>query len=244
MGAWVSNIVIRESLSEAISNDTAMILNPSTLLEVAKLEKLLKGLSASVLSLLAHMDSIVLAGGLYTGTSAKTQFFQVSGINFLISRTVNTSPFTVLDGNFNEDRVKRCASFKKCLEVGLTNSLNGFFLSKSSIWSNLHGILRVIDYVFVSNVLASAIVGHKVTSVSKFFNTDHNIIEISVGLRSLVDTCLNNIYKQANKDQWKFKIKNADVAKWVHFKKLSLASLAMSLNSFLVAKEKRNLDGI
>ncbi|KAG9295882.1 hypothetical protein G9A89_006621 [Geosiphon pyriformis] len=169
--------------------------------------------------------------GLYAGALAKTQFSQAFGINFLISRAVNTSSFVVLSGNFNENKIKKYASFKKCLEVGLTNLLNGFSSSKFSTWSNLCEILKVIDYVFVSNILASAIVRCEVASIFKFFDTDHNMVEISVGLGGLVNAHLNNIHKQANKDQWKFKIKNADVT-----------NLAMSLNSFLVAKEKKDLN--
>ncbi|KAG9305849.1 hypothetical protein G9A89_006260 [Geosiphon pyriformis] len=171
--------------------------------------------------------------GLYAGVSAKTHFFQASSINSLSSKTVNTSSFVVFGSDFNEDGFKRCASFKKCLKLGLVNSLIGFSLSKSSTWNNLHGVLKTIDYVFVSDILASAIVGCEVTSVFEIFDTDHEIVGILVGLRGLVNAHLNNL-----------KIKNVDVAKWVYFKELSSARLAMFLSSFLIAKKKGDLDEI
>ncbi|KAG9295881.1 hypothetical protein G9A89_006620 [Geosiphon pyriformis] len=59
----VSNIIMEEDSGEATSSNAAMILNLSTSPKVAKLEELLKGLSVLVLSLLACIDDMVLAGG-------------------------------------------------------------------------------------------------------------------------------------------------------------------------------------
>ncbi|KAG9284257.1 hypothetical protein G9A89_002067 [Geosiphon pyriformis] len=68
------------------------------------------------------------------------------------------------------------------------------------------------------------------------------MVGVLLGLGGLVDACLNNIHRQANRDQWKFGIKNVDAAKWVHFKKFSLTALVLSSNSFLITKENNNLD--
>ncbi|KAG9300443.1 hypothetical protein G9A89_010068 [Geosiphon pyriformis] len=40
-----------------------------------------------------------------------------------LAKTVNESSFVVLGGDFNENGSQRCASFKKCLDFGLVNSL-------------------------------------------------------------------------------------------------------------------------
>ncbi|KAG9287997.1 hypothetical protein G9A89_017592 [Geosiphon pyriformis] len=80
-------------------------------------------------------------------------------------------------------------------------------------------IKKVIDYIFVNKCLLSVIVGHGVVFVSDFFNTDHKAVMISVGLGELLDFYLNGLYKQANKNHWKFKIADANALKWAHFKK-------------------------
>ncbi|KAG9303921.1 hypothetical protein G9A89_005831 [Geosiphon pyriformis] len=64
----------------------------------------------------------------------------------------------------------------------------------------LRGTLKVIDFIFVSNNLASAVALHFVNEVSELFDTDHKSISVSVGLDGLLNTCLNSAQKQANKD--------------------------------------------
>ncbi|KAG9285696.1 hypothetical protein G9A89_002263 [Geosiphon pyriformis] len=156
----------------------------------------------SVHLLFKNKFSVIILG-LYAGASVKTCFSQASSINSFISKTVNTSSFVVLGGNFNENRLK-----------------------DSSTWSNLHEVSKTINDVFVSDSLVSAIVEHEVISVSKFFDINHEMIGILVGLEGLIDACLNN----------KFKIKNTDMAKWMHFKELFLARLAMSLTDEIFSK--------
>ncbi|KAG9305254.1 hypothetical protein G9A89_001516 [Geosiphon pyriformis] len=122
-------------------------------------------------------------------------------INFLIAKTVNESSFVVLGGNFNEDGVRKSASFKKCFDLGLVNALGGSVLT--------------IDYMFVSSSLVNAVVDHGVTGIEDFFDTDHKAVSVSVGLGGLLDSQLNLIHKQANKDCWKFNFRNADLdAMW------------------------------
>ncbi|KAG9290769.1 hypothetical protein G9A89_011732 [Geosiphon pyriformis] len=63
--------------------------------------------------------------GLYTGVSSVVWFSQTGKINSFIAKTVNESFFIILGGDFNEDGLHKCASFKKCLDLGLVNSLLG-----------------------------------------------------------------------------------------------------------------------
>ncbi|KAG9297753.1 hypothetical protein G9A89_011268 [Geosiphon pyriformis] len=61
--------------------------------------------------------------GLYAGALLVVWFFQTGKINSLIAKAVNKSSFVILDGDFNENRAQKCASFKKCFDLGLVNSL-------------------------------------------------------------------------------------------------------------------------
>ncbi|KAG9305502.1 hypothetical protein G9A89_006472 [Geosiphon pyriformis] len=118
--------------------------------------------------------------GLYAGA------FSAGEINSFIAKTVNKSSFVVLGGDFNENGLHKNTSFKSCLDLGLVNSL--------SILSNL----------------VNAVVNCNVMDVSKHFNTDHWIVSVSVSLGSLLDTQLNSLYRQANKNCWKFDFRSAD----------------------------------
>ncbi|KAG9289722.1 hypothetical protein G9A89_014457 [Geosiphon pyriformis] len=62
--------------------------------------------------------------GLYAGASSAIQFSQADKVNSLIAKAVNKSSFVVLGSDFNEDGSHRYASFKKCFELGLVNSLH------------------------------------------------------------------------------------------------------------------------
>ncbi|KAG9284978.1 hypothetical protein G9A89_009788 [Geosiphon pyriformis] len=58
--------------------------------------------------------------------------------------------------------------------------------------------------------LSFTVTGHKVGSIVEFFNTNHQAVSVLIGLRGLVDSNLNSLCKQANRNKWKFKIKDAD----------------------------------
>ncbi|KAG9304925.1 hypothetical protein G9A89_003093 [Geosiphon pyriformis] len=117
--------------------------------------------------------------GLYAGASARTRFGQACKINSFIAKAINFSTFVVLGSDFNEDEYKKSTSFKFCSDLGLD-------------------AVKVINYIFISKSLLSVLAGYEVTSVSDFFDTNHNAV------------LLNGEHKQANKDKWKFKIKDAD----------------------------------
>ncbi|KAG9287634.1 hypothetical protein G9A89_023984 [Geosiphon pyriformis] len=120
--------------------------------------------------------------------------FQAADINSMVFKTVNSSSFVVLGGNFNKNESSKSASFKFCLSLGLVNIFDEHLLAETSTWSNFRGVEKVIDFFYVS----------------KFFDTDHKSVFISIGLGGLLDTHLISICRQANRDQWKFKLKNAD----------------------------------
>ncbi|KAG9297584.1 hypothetical protein G9A89_007659 [Geosiphon pyriformis] len=134
---------------------------------------------------------------LYVGASSAARFSQAGKINFLIAKAANRSFFVILGGDFNKDGVKRSASFKKCVSLGLVNSLVGSLVMK-------------ID----CNIM----------NISNYFDTDHQAVFVSVSLSGLLDTQLNFFRRQANKDYWKFDFKGADNAKWSEFKKAMAAN--------------------
>ncbi|KAG9291986.1 hypothetical protein G9A89_017885 [Geosiphon pyriformis] len=103
-------------------------------------------------------------------------------------------------------------------------------------------IEKTIDYIFVNENLALAIAGHAIGSVSDFFNTDHKAVIVSVDLGGLLNSCLNSLYKQANKDCWKFNIKNADGAKWVGFRNCAAFKLSLTESEFSDVKACGNID--
>ncbi|KAG9302974.1 hypothetical protein G9A89_022634 [Geosiphon pyriformis] len=125
--------------------------------------------------------------GLYTGAFSTAWFFQAGRVNSLIAMTVNESFFVILGGNFNKDGSYKCASFKRCFDLGLVNSLNGSSFVKALTWCNFHGVAKIIDYVFVFSDLVGALVDHGVVGVEEFFDTDHKAISVSVGLGGLLN---------------------------------------------------------
>ncbi|KAG9307039.1 hypothetical protein G9A89_003090 [Geosiphon pyriformis] len=176
----------------------AIVMCGSLACHVSKVEKVL-GRVVSV-HLLFKNKLLVTFLDLYAGVLAKMRFAQAFGINSLIFKAVNTSSFVMLCGDFNENEAKKCASFKKCSDLGLVNSLGGSPVHKLSTWSNSQGINKVINYIFISENLVSAVVGQKIALVSGFFNTNHNMVGVLLWLEGL----------------------------WVHFKELSSAALKNS----------------
>ncbi|KAG9298304.1 hypothetical protein G9A89_002792 [Geosiphon pyriformis] len=249
------NIVMGVSLGESTSDKTvtvsATIKDSSASFHVVKLENMLEGLAASVLSLSAYFDSLVLAGGIATcnirrmnnstkqndvihwhknmdnlisiftesklkrkvcpwltnkfdsvwvfttgldfghlgagvvivmNSSLARHVCKAGKINSLIAKAVNKSSFVVFCGDFNEDGSRKCTSFKKCMDLGLVNSLAGCPVAKMPMWANSSDIMKIIDYVFVFPNLVGALVHCGVLDVGKFFDTDHKAV--SLGFRN------------------------------------------------------------
>ncbi|KAG9300033.1 hypothetical protein G9A89_018310 [Geosiphon pyriformis] len=188
LGAGVM-IVVNFSLVKHICKVSKM---PSQLLSIKLLFK--NKLSVSIL-------------GLYAGASLVVWFSQASEINFLIVKAINESFFVILGGDFNEDGSRKCASFKKCLELGLVNSLIGSLAIRMPIWMNFRGVMKTIDYVFVSLNLVNSLVHRSVSDVGDYFDTDHQAVS-------------------------KFDVKNASEAKWLEFKDVTAANTAMFSGAF------------
>ncbi|KAG9304125.1 hypothetical protein G9A89_019687 [Geosiphon pyriformis] len=191
----------------------AIIINVSLAHHVSKVEEISGQVVFVWLLFKGELSVTVL--GLYADASSGARFGQASEVNSLIAKTVNSSNFVILDGDFNENESGKSASFKFCLSLGLVNSFVGHYLADSHTWSNLRGIGKTIDYIFVSGNLSSAVASHQVVSVSDFFNTNHRAVVVS-----------------------KFKIKNADCAGWAKFKDLCLAKL-LSLGEVFSGAEMR-----
>ncbi|KAG9300580.1 hypothetical protein G9A89_000761 [Geosiphon pyriformis] len=182
--------------------------------------------------------------GLYAGTFLAVRFSQASEINSFVTKAMNDFSFVILGSDFNENGSHRCASFKKCFDLGLINALGGSLFSKSLTWCNSRGVAKMIDYMFISSGLVNAIVDRSVTDVVEFFNTNHKAVSISMDLGGLLDMQLSVMCKQANKDHWKFDVKSADVLKWGKFGDMLVVNASVFLNEFAVAKDCSNLDSM
>ncbi|KAG9289140.1 hypothetical protein G9A89_022449 [Geosiphon pyriformis] len=220
----------------------AIFVNDSLVRHVSKVKEV-KGRVLSIHLLFKNKLSVSVIG-LYACASGGDHFAQASVINSFITDTVNKSSFVVLGGDFNEDNLVKGVSLRKCLGLDLVNVFGGHSLARIPTWNNSRGISKVLDYILVNDSLISVVVDRDVGFVSEFFDTDHLAVLMSIGLGGLLDAHLNSICKHANKDHWKFKIKNVNEKKWAHFKDLSECVLLGSLNRFKMAEDDGNLDGM
>ncbi|KAG9304907.1 hypothetical protein G9A89_010769 [Geosiphon pyriformis] len=194
-----------------LSVSVAVVLDISLAHHVCKISEVPSQLLSIKLLFKSKLSVLIL--GLYVGASSVVQFSQAGEINSLIAKTVNKSSFTVLGGDFNEDSSHKCASFRKCLDLGLANSLVGSPAVKMPTWTNSKGVRKMIDYVLVSLNLVNAIVHRGVSDAGEYFEMDHQAVSVSLGLSGLLDMQLNSLHKQANRDRWKFNFKDVDNVK-------------------------------
>ncbi|KAG9290924.1 hypothetical protein G9A89_011074, partial [Geosiphon pyriformis] len=220
----------------------AIIINTFLAHHVSKIEEV----PSRVISvwLLFKGKLLVTVLGLYAGASFGAKFGQTSEVNSLIAKAVNSSNFVILGGDFNENGSDKSASFKFCLSLGLVNSFVSHHLVDSHTWSNSRGVGKMINYIFVGDNLSFAVAGHQVVSVSDFFDTDHRAVVVLVGLSGLLDVQLNSLHKQANRDCWKFKIKDVDCTEWAKFKDLSLTKLLSLGEAFSGAEMCGDVDAM
>ncbi|KAG9297817.1 hypothetical protein G9A89_000122 [Geosiphon pyriformis] len=167
--------------------------------------------------------------GLYAGASLVVRFSQAGDINFFIAKAINESSFVILNSDFNEDGFRKCASFKKCFDLGLVNSLAGSAFAKIPIWCNSCGIAKMIDYVFVSSNLVNAMVGHSVAGVVNYFDTDHAAVSVFVSLGGLLD---------------KYNVKGVNEKKWCKFRNAIAANVAVFSSIFKMAERFLDLDAM
>ncbi|KAG9286815.1 hypothetical protein G9A89_012365 [Geosiphon pyriformis] len=176
--------------------EVAVIMDNSLARHVSKVKKI-SGHLISVCFLFRNKLLVTILD-LYADVSASMHFGQAANINSMVSRAVNSSSFVVLGSNFNENKSKKNASFRFCLDLSLVNTFNRHALANAPTWDNSRGAKRVIDFIFVSGNLVSAVALHIVNNVSRFFDTDHKLVLVSIGLGGLLDTCLISAHKQAN----------------------------------------------
>ncbi|KAG9286348.1 hypothetical protein G9A89_014514 [Geosiphon pyriformis] len=167
--------------------------------------------------------------GLYAGASLTVYFSQAKEINFLIVRAVNESSFVIFGGDFNENGSHKCTSFKKCFDLGLYN---------------FYGVAKTINYVFFSYNLINAIMNCGMLNVDDFFDTDYKAVFVSVGLGGLLDIRLSSICKQANKNCWKFDVKDMNELKWAEFRDGTAANVSMFSDVFVAAGKFLDLDAM
>ncbi|KAG9299610.1 hypothetical protein G9A89_020781 [Geosiphon pyriformis] len=182
--------------------------------------------------------------GLYAGASLTVHFSQADEINSLIARAVNEFSFVILGGDFNKDGFHKCISFRKCFDLGLVNSLGESSLAKSPTWCNSRGVAKIINYMFLSSNLINAIVDHGMLSVDEFFDTDHKAVYVSVDLGGLLDARLFSIHKQANRNHWKFDVKDVIELKWAEFRDGTAANASMFSDAFVAAGKFLDLDAM
>ncbi|KAG9291704.1 hypothetical protein G9A89_022123 [Geosiphon pyriformis] len=162
----------------------------------------------------------------------------------MIAKAVNKLFFVILDSNFNENSSHKCASFKKCLDLGLVNFLSECSHVKIPTWTNSHGVAKIINFLFISSNLVNAVISQNVFNVGEFFDTDHQTVSVSVSLDGLLNIQLNFFHKQANRNYWKFNFKGANEAKWKDFGNAILANALMFLDEFTTAVRFSNLNAM
>ncbi|KAG9297051.1 hypothetical protein G9A89_000430 [Geosiphon pyriformis] len=245
---WLANkfdgvLVFASGLNSGFSGAGVLIVvNSSLAKHVCKISEV-PGQLLSIKLLFKNKLSVSILG-LYAGASSVARFFQAGEINFFIAKAINESFFVILGGDFNEDSSHKCASFKKCFDLGLINSLERSFFAKSPTWCNSHGITKTINYMFVSSNLVSVVVDCGVDGVEEYFDTDHKTVYVSMRLGGLLDVQLNSLRKQANRDCWKYDIKNTSEIKWLDFRNTTAANAVMFSDEFVAAKQFSDLDAM
>ncbi|KAG9298547.1 hypothetical protein G9A89_018906 [Geosiphon pyriformis] len=232
---WVSDIVIKESLGETTSGETTATLDSFASLEVKRLKNMLKRLSASVLSLIARFNGSILAGiwkiATYNVRGLNNSAKQHDIINKFDSVWVFTSGLysghlgsdvaIIMDNSLAKHVYKLL--FKNNLSVSILGlhagaSLVVQFSQAGEINSLIAKTVNEFSFVilggdFNENETQKCASFKNVANVEDYFDTNYKAVYASMGLGGLFDIYLGLIYKQVNKDCWKFDVKSADEAK-------------------------------
>ncbi|KAG9307325.1 hypothetical protein G9A89_017153 [Geosiphon pyriformis] len=91
---------------------------------------------------------------------------------------------------------------------------------------------------------AFAVVDCIVINIDDHFDTDYQAVSVLVSLSGLLDTQLNSLCRQANKDYWKFDFKSADNANWGKFKDTIIVNAIIFSNNFITSEQFLDLDVI
>ncbi|KAG9290827.1 hypothetical protein G9A89_010976 [Geosiphon pyriformis] len=185
-------------------------------------------------SLVKHVYKVseVFVLGLYVSTTLEKRLAHSHNINLMVAETLNGSTFVVLSGNFNKNNSGYSASFKKCLDLGLFDSLHSFSLHRLSIWFNLRGIQKCIDFILVNDGLHSLSFNQKVYCPAEFFDSDYLVVSADIGLEGFLNSQLNSVCKQAMKKKWKYKVSGVSDEVWKKFRDALLAAFSKSAGNF------------
>ncbi|KAG9291308.1 hypothetical protein G9A89_021810 [Geosiphon pyriformis] len=219
-----------------------LIMNENLAKHVSKISEILSRLL--MVCLLFKNKQSVSVLGLYAEAFLDECVIQAGLINSFIAKACNKSTFVILGGNFNKNGNKHSFSFSKCIDLSLVNTLVNSFYIKTSTWRNSRGVEKTIDYIFVSQSLSNALVNGHVVDVDEFFCTDYSSVQITIGLGGILDPVLRAIRVQANKDKWKFNVKNADRVKWEQYKTASYDNFTMFFDEFTGSYCLSNLDSM
>ncbi|KAG9303803.1 hypothetical protein G9A89_018700 [Geosiphon pyriformis] len=140
--------------------DVVIIMDASLAKHVCKVSEM-SGQLISVKLLFKNKISLTVLG-LYVDATLEKRLAHSYVINSIVAEALNGSTFIVLGGDFNENDSGHSASFKKCLNLGLFDSLHGFSLHRLPTWSNLRGVQKCIDFILVSDGLHISSVSDKV----------------------------------------------------------------------------------
>ncbi|KAG9300108.1 hypothetical protein G9A89_000848 [Geosiphon pyriformis] len=143
---------------------------------------------------------------LYTGATLEKRLAHSYVVNLMVAEALNGSTFVVLGSNFNKNDSDHSASFKKCLDLGLFNSLHDSSSHRLPTWSNSRGVHKCIDFILVSDGLRSSFFNQCVSCSAKFFDSDYLAVLVDIGLESFLSSQLNLIRRQAVREKWKYRV--------------------------------------
>ncbi|KAG9291040.1 hypothetical protein G9A89_012912 [Geosiphon pyriformis] len=170
-----ADVFMSDMDSGYMSIGVAIVMNNFLARHVCKVSEL-AGCLLSVRLLFKNKLSVLILG-LYAGALSGVWFSQIKDINSLIAKAVNESSFVILSDDFNKDSAWKYASFRKCFDLGLVDSLGGNLFAKVPTWTNFCGVAKALNYIFVFSSLGSAIINGSVASVEDYFDTDHKACE-------------------------------------------------------------------
>ncbi|KAG9291029.1 hypothetical protein G9A89_012901 [Geosiphon pyriformis] len=216
-----------------------------------KMNNLVSIISETKLKDKVHLWIMNKFDGVRVFTSGVNSDYLNSGIAIIIDNSLASYVCKVSEVSDQIFSVK--LFFKNKLSADDINSLIAKTVNKSSFVilgsdfnkDNSHkctSFRKCFDLGLVNALAGSSFA--KMPIVENYFDTDHVAISVSVSLGGLLDVQLNSLYKQTNKNHWKFDFKNADNNKWKNFKNATLANVGMFSSEFAAAIKFSNLDVI
>ncbi|KAG9291740.1 hypothetical protein G9A89_012025 [Geosiphon pyriformis] len=120
--------------------------------------------------------------------------------------------------------------------------LVAWFSQTGEINSLIAKTVNESSFIILGGDFNEDVMDHNVVDVNKHFDTNHWAVSVSVGLSSLLNTQLNSLCRQANRNYWKFDFKSANNSKWKNFKDATLANAGMFANEFATTVQLLDLN--